>query len=69
MNMAINTAAVGSSVIIDGRIESESLKKAGLEEKWLKKRLAKLGFSSEKDVFYAYVSDGELYAYNDKPDK
>ena len=69
MNMAMNTAAVGSSVIIDGRIESESLKKAGLEEKWLKKRLAKFGFSSEKDVFYAYVSDGELYAYNDKSDK
>lgn len=69
MNMAMNTAAVGSSVIIDGRVESAALKKAGLEEKWLKKNLAKLGFSSEKDVFYAYVSDGELYAYNDKPDK
>lgn len=69
MNMAVNGSAAGSSVIMDGRVESEALKKAGYEKSWLEKNLAKLGFSSEKEVFYAYVSDGKLYAYNDKPKK
>lgn len=52
------------NVILDGCVMRENLKKLGLDENWLKSRLAELKIGSALDVFLAFVDpNGNLCAY------
>ncbi|WP_303864338.1 DUF421 domain-containing protein [Alkalibaculum bacchi] len=49
------------NVIADGLRLHENLKEGNITEKWLDTELNKNGIVSDKEVFLAYVSDGNLY--------
>ncbi len=49
-------------LIIDGQIEYKNLKKAGLDEIWLSRELAKSGVTRTRDVLFASLdTNGSLY--------
>ena len=62
----VSSAAAGRAVICDGCVSESALKCEGLDRRWLDKSLAALGFSNEKEIFCACISDGRLIAYPDR---
>lgn len=48
-------------LIADGVIQKEHLKKAGIEEGWLKTKLSMEGCSSEKEVFLCMIQKNGLF--------
>lgn len=72
-DMNINQTAdhvfpISTSVISDGKIKEENLKKLNLDQQWLKEQLKRSGIDSISDVFYAEIQkDGTLYI-DDKND-
>ena len=62
----------GFSIILDGYILEENLKKCGKDINWLNSELHRLSIGSAKDIFFAYCgNDNRLTAYKkvaDKPD-
>lgn len=56
---------VGIEFIADGRVLGRNLKRAGIDEKWLKNELKKQGFSSEIGIMLAifHPEDGSLSIY------
>jgi uncharacterized membrane protein YcaP (DUF421 family) len=65
MNMSntnANVIPIPTSVISDGEINRDNLRKLHLDQQWLEEQLKLLGIDSISDVFYAEVqSDGTLY--------
>ncbi len=53
--------ALPINVIADGIRLHENLKEENIAEKWLDKELKKNGITSDKEVFLAYISDGNLH--------
>lgn len=49
------------NVIADGVRLHENLEQGNIPEKWLDTELKKNGIASDKEIFLAYVSDGNLY--------
>lgn len=49
------------NVIADGLRLHENLKERSISEKWLDTELKKNGINSDKEVFLAYISDGNLF--------
>lgn len=45
------SAHISVEVIMDGRIMCENLKRRGLDEKWLEKKLGEAGYKSAKEIF------------------
>lgn len=63
-DLGINTIKeqVPHTVIFDGDIDMEELKKSGKDKKWLEKNLAQHGIDDVKDVFIATVdTNGKLF--------
>lgn len=53
---------LSTPLIFDGVVDEKSLKKINLDNQWLDQELAKHGFSSANDVFFASINTrGELY--------
>ncbi|WP_175616011.1 YetF domain-containing protein [Piscibacillus halophilus] len=53
---------IATSVISDGRIIMDNLKKLNIDMKWIEEQLKSSGFNSITDIFYAEVQkDGTLY--------
>ncbi|WP_326142389.1 DUF421 domain-containing protein [Bacillus paralicheniformis] len=51
-----------ASVITDGKVREDNLKKLNLSKQWLMDRLKETGVQHPKEVFYAEVqTDGTLY--------
>ncbi len=65
LNISVATAVLPQPVILDGKVDIDALHRQGLNEIWLNKNLDSLGFSSPDKVFFAYASDGTLYAFPD----
>ncbi len=53
ISMVPSAEGIDTELIMDGRILGENLKRAGLDEIWLKKQLSQQGIGSPKDVFLA----------------
>jgi uncharacterized membrane protein YcaP (DUF421 family) len=50
------------SLILDGRLMTDNLKEAGVDENWLKTHLGNKGFSRYEDIFFAeWNGPGDLY--------
>jgi uncharacterized membrane protein YcaP (DUF421 family) len=63
-DMQIQTKYEGlpTTLIIDGNINYDNLRKINLDEKWLKTELAKLGIGNIKEVFFASLDTlGNLF--------
>ncbi|RQD74605.1 MAG: DUF421 domain-containing protein [Candidatus Syntrophonatronum acetioxidans] len=63
-DIGINTSYEGlcHSLIIDGEIDYDSLRKVGLREKWLQEELKKFGIKDIREVFFASIDvQGKLY--------
>lgn len=56
------------SIILDGQILYENLKKTGNNEKWLENQLKYCNVKDVKNVFYAFCADNKLTVY-EKTDK
>ncbi|SFR09831.1 DUF421 domain-containing protein [Desulfoscipio geothermicus] len=51
-----------TTLIIDGKVNYENLKKVNLDESWLKKELRKFGITDVKEVFFASLDSlGNLF--------
>lgn len=58
LNITPTETQIGTEIIMDGRVMGENLKRMGLDEKWLAKRLKEQGYKSAKEVFLA-ICDSE----------
>lgn len=65
MNLCVAEASLPETVILDGKVDADALRRSGLNEVWLKKNLDAQGFKSPEKVFFAYAADGVLYAFPD----
>lgn len=63
--LAPKPARVSTVLIMDGQILTENLTRLGLDETWLAKRLATVGYKSERDILLAVYKKEEdkLTAY------
>lgn len=57
MNIKPQKDGICPAVIIDGKIMQKNLKACGLDEIFLKKEIALLGYKSEKEIFLATVDN------------
>ena len=53
LNISADPTHIGAEIIMDGRIMSENLSRAGRDENWLEKHLRMQGIGSPKDIFLA----------------
>jgi uncharacterized membrane protein YcaP (DUF421 family) len=61
INLAVNPEKFSMSVIMDGKIMEQSLKKIGLNENWLLAKLDKLGTTVDRIYFAQVDSQNKLY--------
>jgi uncharacterized membrane protein YcaP (DUF421 family) len=62
VNLPTNYEGLSLDVIIDGKVIYKNMEKAKLDESWLLRELAKLGFYKPEDVLFASLdTDGRLY--------
>ncbi|MCI3919691.1 DUF421 domain-containing protein [Paenibacillus sp. TRM 82003] len=62
LDLPARTNKLPVSLILDGYLVRDNLKEAGVDEGWLKKRLAAQGFYRYEDVFFAEWNDyDDLY--------
>lgn len=60
MNVEVSPSHIGTELILDGRIMEDNLRRAGLDIKWLQKKLKENGYHDAKEIFLAiYQSDGQ----------
>lgn len=53
LNISADPTHIGVEIIMDGRIMSENLSRAGRDENWLKKHLRSQGIDNPNDIFLA----------------
>lgn len=63
MNIKTQTQYMPVTVIIDGHILSDNLRKIGLNNNWAVKELKKNKIKSTKDVFFAYLNPEKKFIY------
>ena len=51
LGLVPKSAHISVEVIMDGRIMGDNLKRRGLDEKWLEKKLNEAGYKSAKEIF------------------
>jgi uncharacterized membrane protein YcaP (DUF421 family) len=62
LNLPAKEAELGTALILDGKLNPDNLREAGLNEAWLKRELAKQHVHRYEDVFYAEVlPNNQLY--------
>jgi uncharacterized membrane protein YcaP (DUF421 family) len=62
LNLPSKPVDLPITLMIEGEVINNSLKEAGVDEKWLKNQLAKQNITSYKDVLYAeWISNNNLY--------
>lgn len=57
-NITPTESKISTEIIMDGRVMGENLKRMGLDEKWLTKRLKEQGYKNASEIFLA-VCDSE----------
>ena len=68
LNLPTNYEGLPTTLIIDGYIFRENLKKVNLSVEWLQTELNKFGIKNIKDVLFCYIdTQGRLY-YQEKAD-
>lgn len=68
LNLPTNYEGLPTTLIIDGFIFHENLKKINLSVDWLQTELSKFGIDNLKDVIFSYIdTQGRLY-YQEKAD-
>jgi len=64
MNLPLKSAGLPVTLVLDGKVQTRSLKAVGADEPWLRARLNALGFRGVGEVLLlALEADGELLAY------
>jgi len=62
MQLAVAYEGIPLTLVVDGRIQKEHLKRAGLTESWLSKKLIALGYSSPEIILLASLdTQGKLF--------
>ncbi len=69
VKLKVKKDEVSYTLISDGKILSENLKKSGFDEKWLRENLIKSGIGQISEVFYAYCSGNQFYAFKTENSK
>lgn len=63
MNLKVQADALPWSIIVDGSVQYDELRKSGHDMKWLKKKLDGLGYAEAGSVLYASVDEtGQFFA-------
>lgn len=57
MKVPVKNISLPDCVILDGKLQNNSMKKIGMTEKTLINELKKMGFKDYKDVFYGYIDE------------
>jgi uncharacterized membrane protein YcaP (DUF421 family) len=63
LNIGIKQEGLPITVIIDGRVLSSNLHLKNLDDNWLMEELKKHHISSQKDVFFAFITDDNEFKY------
>lgn len=58
-NMNVKRARIGTEVIMDGRVLGENLKRAGLDEIWLERRLKEQGYKNVREILLGVFKEEE----------
>lgn len=62
MNIPTSYEGLSLDLIIDGKVNTDNLRKTKLDEKWLDTEINRLGFSGPEEILFASIdSDGNLY--------
>lgn len=56
LNLSKSTSSLSYTIIIDGVLYNDVLKKLNLSEDWLKQQLANLGVKKSSEIFYASIN-------------
>lgn len=59
MNLTVSPAAVFTEVIMDGRILGENLRRMGLDETWLQKRIKEQGYKKAAEIYLGICDDNK----------
>ena len=59
MNLTVASAAVFTEVIMDGRILGENLRRMGLDETWLQKRIKEQGYKKAAEIYLGICDDNK----------
>ena len=57
MELSPKPEHIGTEIIMDGRVMDDNLKRKGLDDDWLKKKLKKQGYKSAKEIFLGICYD------------
>ncbi|MDF2841220.1 MAG: hypothetical protein K0Q99_1992 [Clostridia bacterium] len=63
LDLGVKQEGLPITVIIDGRVLSSNLHLKNLDDNWLKEELKKHHISSQKDVFFAFITDDNEFKY------
>jgi len=62
LNLNVSYEGLPTSIIIDGRIKYDNIKRLDLSEDWLKSQLKAKGIKNHKEVLFAFIDDSkEVY--------
>jgi len=62
LGLATKYEGLPLDLIVDGRVNWDNMKRAGLDEAWLREQLTRFGLSGPETVFFASLdSEGHLY--------
>ncbi|MBR5798415.1 MAG: DUF421 domain-containing protein [Clostridia bacterium] len=68
LNLQTKPAHIQTEIIMDGRVMGENLKRMGVDERWLEKKLAEQGYKSAKEIFLGVCdSDKKLLLFAIEP--
>ena len=68
LNLQPKPAHIQTEIIMDGRVMGENLKRMGVDERWLEKKLAEQGYKSAKEIFLGVCdSDKKLLLFAIEP--
>lgn len=57
LKLSPQPAAIGTELIMDGKVMAENLKRRGLDEKWLQKQIQAKGYRHVKEIYLAVCDD------------
>ncbi len=59
INLTVSPASVFTEVIMDGRILGENLRRMGLDETWLQKRIKEQGYKKAAEIYLGICDDNK----------
>ena len=63
MNLIPQPEYISTEIIMDGRILGENLRRRGLDEKWLEKRVKEQGFKSAKEILLGVCDENNKVTF------